>query len=586
MTSDMEAESNKTDSKNKAKSYADRYKGTVFFLFLIVGSYLSFKYIGGIDLAKVLKDLFLMKSMPQLGKDASLGIIFVLGLFTSFHCIGMCGGIAISQAIGRTGETETSRKQGKYSWLIPSALYNSGRVIGYTLVGSLVGGLGQAVSLSGRVKGLIPILGGVFMVLMGINLLGIFPVLRKLTIRMPYFVAKKLQKKNNYSPLYVGLLTALMPCGPLQIVQLYALGTRSFILGGLSSFIFALGTVPLLFAFGAVNTLINKQHTVKILKLSSVLVIILGCIMISRGLSLSGINLTLPQNSIYSSSNVSSIQADFQTVTTIIKENSYPAITVQKGIPVKWTIKVSEDKLNECNNEILIPEFNKDQKLIVGDNLVEFTPEKEGKFIYTCWMGMIKSRITVVSKKGTEDIKMSGMSEVIPEKVQDSEENSESQTSAVSTDKTAAEAESGTSTLLQENVSQTSGTLDYTEEETSAVSNIPAEMAEEKTADNAEKNVKFEGFLIDKHCFGLVNPAKETRFCLTMEECAASGYGIAVLQENGKYVFYPFDENGNILSSSLLNGIKRNTYFYISVSGIIENNIVKVRELIDMAVQK
>lgn len=55
---------------------------------------------------------------------------------------------------------------------------------------------------------------------------------------------------------------------------------------------------------------------------------------------------------------------------------------------------------NDCNNAITIPKLKKDIKLSAGDNLIEFTPLEEGEITYTCWMGMIKSRITVVGDLG------------------------------------------------------------------------------------------------------------------------------------------------------------------------------------------
>jgi len=40
------------------------------------------------------------------------------------------------------------------------------------------------------------------------------------------------------------MLNGILPCGPLQTMQLYALGTGSAFKGAASMFIFALGTVP------------------------------------------------------------------------------------------------------------------------------------------------------------------------------------------------------------------------------------------------------------------------------------------------------------------------------------------------------
>lgn len=344
------------------------------------------------DIIQFIKDLFMLKFVPELGMNASYGLLFVLGLLTSFHCAGMCGGIVISQTIEK-------KEANKNSWFMPSVSYNVGRVIAYTFMGGVVGGLGQIISFSGIWKGIVPIFGGLFMIIMGINLLGIFPSLRRLNIRMPYFAARKIKGNNKYTPLYIGLLTGLMPCGPLQIVQLYALGTRSVFYGALSMLVFSLGTVPMLFSLGAFSTLINKKYTKQILKFSSVFVIILGFIMVSRGFALSGMKSIPTMNSktiISQNEEVAHIEGTNQLISTSIKSDSYPPIIVQKGIPVRWTLNVKAENLNNCNKSIIIQAFKIEKDLIVGENIVEFTPEKEGELLYTCWMGMIKSKITVV----------------------------------------------------------------------------------------------------------------------------------------------------------------------------------------------
>lgn len=348
------------------------------------------------DLMKLLYDLFMLKYLPALGNDVSYGLLFVIGILTSFHCIGMCGGIAMSQTIRKS---DMKNSDGKHvgEWLVPSAFYNIGRVLSYTIVGGVVGGLGQVLSFNGVFKGIIPILGGMFMIIMGINLLGIFPVLRKFNIPVPAFAAKKLIGRNNYTPVIVGMLTGLMPCGPLQIIQLYALGTKSIAVGALSMFVFSVGTLPALFAFGALNSFINKKYADKILKLCSVFVVILGLVMIGRGLALSGINLNFSHQEKFSAEGISKIEGNIQTVTTNLKAGSYTPIIVQKGIPLRWTIIAEKENLNECNNAITIPKLNISKKLSVGENVIEFTPEEEGQIIYTCWMGMIKSSITIVS---------------------------------------------------------------------------------------------------------------------------------------------------------------------------------------------
>jgi plastocyanin domain-containing protein len=94
------------------------------------------------------------------------------------------------------------------------------------------------------------------------------------------------------------------------------------------------------------------------------------------------------------------VEGDVQTVTSRFTARSYAPITVQVGIPVKWTIQVAQGNLTGCNNAVIIRQFDIGQRLKVGDTVIEFTPEKTGTIPYSCWMGMIRSSITVVDDLG------------------------------------------------------------------------------------------------------------------------------------------------------------------------------------------
>ncbi|OQB14192.1 MAG: zinc/cadmium/mercury/lead-transporting ATPase [Firmicutes bacterium ADurb.Bin193] len=342
--------------------------------------------------------------------DASMGYfaLFVVGLITSLHCTAMCGGINISQCM------TYKQKNGKENALLPSFLYNAGRVTSYTVVGGIVGAVGSVISFSGYAKGLIALIAGIFMVIMGLNMLNIFPWLKKLTPRMPKIFGNKIHSKNSYGPYVVGLLNGLMPCGPLQAMQIYALGTGSAIAGAVSMFMFSLGTVPLMFGLGAVSSFLKGRFTEKMLKVGAVLVVVLGVGMFNNGMALSGI--ALPLNLSSASENIGSgqqtkasgtkkyvnpatVKGNVQEITTQLGRN-YTPITVQKGIPVKWTIQAQKPYLNGCSNEMQIPKFNKNYKLKPGDNLIEFTPTETGTIPYSCWMGMLRSTITVVDDLG------------------------------------------------------------------------------------------------------------------------------------------------------------------------------------------
>lgn len=340
----------------------------------------------------------LFNAFPLAEAGMGYGMLFVIGLVTSVHCVAMCGGINLSQCIPQS----TSIEGHKFSALRPSLLYNLGRVISYTTVGAIVGALGSVISFSGAFKGAVQLLAGVLMVIMGLNMLGVFPWLRRLNPRMPKIFARKLQseKAGSNSPLYIGLLNGLIPCGPLQAMQLFALSTGSLVQGALSMLLFSLGTVPLMFGLGALSSVLSKRFTRKVMTAGAVLVVVLGLSMFSQGWSLSGFSRSspIPQSAAASQNTASDIQVvdGVQLLNSTLSSGNYPAITVQAGIPVKWTISASEDDINGCNNRMFIPEYDLEYSFKPGENIIEFTPAQTGKFPYSCWMGMIRSAITVV----------------------------------------------------------------------------------------------------------------------------------------------------------------------------------------------
>ncbi len=356
---------------------------------ILIALYLIVNRFGGFEL---------FNYFPQAKKGMGYGMLFAIGLLTSAHCVAMCGGINLSQCVPNSVSGSGS---GIVPSLKPGILYNAGRVVSYTLIGGLVGALGSVISFSNTGKGLIALTAGVFMVIMGLNMLNIFPRLRELNPRMPRIFTVKIneQKKSN-RPFYVGLLNGLMPCGPLQAMQLYALSTGDPLEGALSMMLFSLGTVPLMFGLGALSAVLTKKYTARMMTVSAALVVMLGVLMLGNGLALTGYALPFAAGGDRDSSRLQGVRAELidgvQVVSTNLNSGSYESIVVQAGIPVQWNIQAEDGDINGCNNRIVIPEYNLEKPLQPGDNIIEFTPNKSGIVPYSCWMGMIRSQITVV----------------------------------------------------------------------------------------------------------------------------------------------------------------------------------------------
>ncbi|NLG84746.1 MAG: heavy metal transporter [Firmicutes bacterium] len=356
---------------------------------------MSFNQLFGIGIAifaiyLIIKSTLNFNFVPQVDQTIGYGMLFLVGLLTSLHCIAMCGGINLTQSLNHPSEGARS----KLAQFKPGLLYNLGRIISYTLLGGVAGSVGSVISFSGAARGAVAIIGGAFMMLIGLKMLDIFPWLRRLRFGLPRFFGNQIyENKGRKGQLVIGLVNGLMPCGPLQTMQLYALGTGSFAGGAISMFFFSLGTVPLMFGFGASGSMLIRKFRHVMLKASAILGIVLGLIMANRGLHLSGITTVAAP---VGGGNVAVIQGDVQVVTTTVEPSRYQPFIVQKGIPVHWIVKARAEDLNGCNNRIIIPRYNIEKRLVPGENVIEFTPVAGGTITYTCWMGMISSVIKVV----------------------------------------------------------------------------------------------------------------------------------------------------------------------------------------------
>lgn len=337
-------------------------------------------------------------------KGMGYGMLFVIGLITSVHCIAMCGGINLSQTLQKreAGAEEISKTMFRNTFT-----YNVGRVVSYTVIGGVLGsvgglaGIGDSLQTSSVFQGSLKLLAGIIMVIMGANMLGIFPGLRKLRVRIPLPEGKILWKKRT--PFFVGLCNGFMPCGPLQSMEIVALASGNWVAGAFSMFCFSLGTVPLMLGFGTVFSALGKKFTRQILKTGAILVVVMGLSMMSQGSALSGFGNRSGEKT---AAGAERIQNDDQTDTaaekdgvqyvfSILRSGQYPDITVKAGEPVKWEIQAPEGSINGCNYKMILRDFGMEYTFENGKNTLEFTPEKAGTYTYTCWMGMITGTIYV-----------------------------------------------------------------------------------------------------------------------------------------------------------------------------------------------
>jgi len=339
--------------------------------------------------------------IPGVGETGSIFLLFIAGILTGFHCVSMCGAFVVSYTTKNALKGHKNFKQ--------HLVYGGSKVISYAIIGGIMGLIGGVVAFSVGLRGGIAIFAGLFMIVYALSMMGI-KFFRKFQFN-PKFLTRLTSKasqnaKGPYKgPFITGLLSGLfIACGPLQAMYLYAAGTGSFVIGLTSLTAFGLGTLPVMLGFGSLATVISHNTTKKILKISAIIVLVLGLIMLNRGLTVLGspvsydsIKLKVIGEGI--TGNVV-LTDGYQEIDMEVNRYGWEpnSFVLKKGVPVKWNIDVKE--LTGCNNEIIVRDYGIDIKLKKGFNTVEFTPDKTGKVRWSCWMGMIPG-IFIVTESGS-----------------------------------------------------------------------------------------------------------------------------------------------------------------------------------------
>ena len=205
-----------------------------------------------------------------------------IGLIGSFHCIGMCGPIVVALPL---------KKHTLISKISGAILYNSGRVITYSLLGIMFGVLGRGIHLAGFQQWTSILLGTIMIVSV------VFPYFfrTKITIgslfsglaaRLILRLKKLFTDRSYFSLLMIGLLNGLLPCGLVYVAIAGAINSGNVGSGALFMMLFGIGTIPLLLVATLASDAIGQRIRMKMQKVVPWFVFMLGVLFILRGMSL------------------------------------------------------------------------------------------------------------------------------------------------------------------------------------------------------------------------------------------------------------------------------------------------------------
>ncbi len=221
--------------------------------------------------------------LSEINSQATAGMIFILGLLSGLHCVGMCGSFIIAYT---AKDAELGR-----SVFHSHILYGAGKTLSYALFGALFGIIGSLFRITPLISGITICIAGIFLILYGLNMLGTFSVLKAIRIKQPeaminYALEKRQQSR---SPFIIGFFSGfLLGCGPLQVMYVLAAGNGNALEGAKFLALFGLGTLPALFGFGLLARLLSSNLTRRFVQASGIILIVMGSMMLNRGLIKTG----------------------------------------------------------------------------------------------------------------------------------------------------------------------------------------------------------------------------------------------------------------------------------------------------------
>jgi sulfite exporter TauE/SafE/plastocyanin len=320
----------------------------------------------------------------------------------------------------------------------PHLIFNVGRLFSYGVLGAALGAIGSKINCSLKFGPILVIAVSIIMIFLSFQMFG-FKAFRKFQFTMPKFITRFIANESNfkgrYMPFLMGALTFFLPCGFTITTQGLALISGSAAQGGLIMFLFALGTLPMLLLIGLSSVkFLQKPHlSERFLKIAGILVLFFAVYNINSQLNVLGtfslsdlsINSTQISNQISNTTTLDVVNINSTPAYNTNKNTSYkndeglaPIVNgkqilkmdasargyspnyfkVRAGVPVRW--EITDIGTSGCTNAVISKSlFEGEIRLTPGQTSVkEFTPEKPGKYKFSCWMGMVSGAIEVVDK--------------------------------------------------------------------------------------------------------------------------------------------------------------------------------------------
>lgn len=336
--------------------------------------------------------------------------IFITGLTVGgITCMAVQGGILASLITSRE-EDEIQNKIKRKNSLWPVAAFLTAKMIAYTILGFLLGFIGQTLTLTDTTRVIMQFLAGGYMIAVALHLLNIHPIFRYVLIQPPHFLRRLIHdqtaRKDLFAPAIFGLLTIFIPCGTTLAMEALAISTSSPWWGAAIMGTFTVATMPYFLGLGWITTVLGDAYQQRFLKVAAVIILYLGVMSINGALNLVDSPITLQrigrafyERSRYAETSPSTVGLvnGIQEITINVLPTSYSPnyIRLKAGVPTKLYLATGSGL--GCTAGFTIPQLGVRKILQPSATAtVEFTPKQKGRITWTCSMGMYSGVMDVI----------------------------------------------------------------------------------------------------------------------------------------------------------------------------------------------
>jgi sulfite exporter TauE/SafE len=361
-------------------------------------------------------------------------IAFITGLTTGgLSCLAVQGGL-LASSVAHEVEWSVQQRQPKRGRPAPARasrpilLFLGAKLVAYTLLGFLLGWLGSVLQFTPQMRAVLQFAIGVFMIGTALRMFNVHPIFRYFVIEPPSIVTRYIRRTakdgaNIVTPLFLGVLTVLIPCGVTQAMMVVAVGSGSPLLGATIMAAFILGTSPVFFIVAYLATRLGAKLEANFMRFVAVVVLILGFVALDTGLNLMGspysvsnlarsfaaptpaqktIHVSLPSAATVKPAPPNSdkpdakpaVTAEGQLTINVVNSGYEPAVLQAKANqPLQLTLVTNNTQ--SCARAFVIPSLNIQKILaLTGVEKIDIPPQPAGSVLYfSCSMGMYTGRI-------------------------------------------------------------------------------------------------------------------------------------------------------------------------------------------------